>query len=276
DDLDKVVITGPTTAGQPSPDSPWWTKFLESISANKTIPDQYVWHIERTPGQSNDDLANNIPALQSLLKKYSLPTENLQININEYGVAKEQVPAGAAWWISRLERGNWLSKLALHDFLANLLGKPNADKQGDGDGGANAYDPYGKDYWPVGEWQVYKYYTTNMTGERLETTGSNDMTFDVYSVIDDSTIKVLAGARLTEGKFSIQVNGVATALGIATSKGSVSVKTLRFGNNGTYGYVGAPETVGVSDVQYTNDMVELDVQQNDNSTAWAFEVSKST
>lgn len=221
-----------------------------------------------------DDIQHNIPALHVMLTNYSLPV-NVKININEYGKMEEQAPAGAAWWISRLERydaigmrGNWLSKLALHDFLANLLGKPNADN--------DKYDHYNKDYWPVGEWQVYKYYHTNMTGVRLGTQGSDDRSFDVYSVLgEDKVLRVLAGVRLTQGDFTVQIDGLEDALGLKSGKGAVTVRTLRFDNNGKYGRVDGPKVVGVTEYECANDRLKLDFKQPDNETAWAFEVEKS-
>jgi hypothetical protein len=103
------------------------------------------------------------------------------------------VPSGAAWWISRLERynclglrGNWLSSWALHDYMASLLGKPNA--------GTSAYSPTAGGYWLNGEWQVYHYYHANMTGYRVSTTGSSDGIMDAYATVSASTVHVLIGA----------------------------------------------------------------------------------
>ncbi|KAI5304786.1 hypothetical protein KEM56_005932 [Ascosphaera pollenicola] len=263
-ELNDVVITGPSLSGYPTPESPWWTQFLESVSKERTIPDQWVWHMEREPADVTDDIQHNIPALQVMLSNYSLPT-NVQININEYGKTEEQVPAGAAWWIARLERydaigmrGNWLSKLQLHDFLANLLGKPNAEND-------ELYDYHNKDYWPVGEWQVYKYYHTNMTGVRLGTQGSDDRTLDVYSALsDDKVLRVLAGVRLAQGAFTVQIDGVEDALGVENGKGSVTVKTLRFDNNGKWGRVDGPKVVEVKKFECANGRLKLDFKQSDN------------
>lgn len=112
----------------------------------------YVWHLEGNSADVNDDLQTNIANLNTMLSAAGLPT-NPAINIDEYGNVNEQVPAGAAWWISRLERynarglrGNWLGGAALHDFMASLLGKPNA--------GTGSYNPTAGGYWPNGEYQV--------------------------------------------------------------------------------------------------------------------------
>jgi hypothetical protein len=122
------------------------------VRSNASIPDVYVWHLEGNSADVNDDLQTNMANLNPMLSAAGLPT-NPAINIDEYGNVNEQVPAGAAWWISRLERynarglrGNWLGGAALHDFMASLLGKPNA--------GTGSYNPTAGGYWPNGEYQV--------------------------------------------------------------------------------------------------------------------------
>jgi hypothetical protein len=69
--------------------------------------------------------------LYSMLQTYGLP--NKPLNIDEYATLPEQVPSGSVWWIAQLERinaiglrGNWLSGDQLHDFMSNLVSKPNA------------------------------------------------------------------------------------------------------------------------------------------------------
>jgi hypothetical protein len=91
------------------------------------------------------DMEGAYGALYSMLQTYGLPSRPL--NINEYATYPEQVPAGSAWWIAQLERvdaiglrGNWLSGDALHDFMSNLVGKPNATSN---------YVYTEADYWPV-------------------------------------------------------------------------------------------------------------------------------
>lgn len=70
-------------------------------------------------------MANSMASFHALLKDFDIPTESLDVNINEYAVYGEQVPSGGAWWIAGLERenaqglrGNWAIAGALHDFLA--------------------------------------------------------------------------------------------------------------------------------------------------------------
>lgn len=197
--LNAMLISGPSYAAQPTTSNSWWTGWLSLVKGNNTIPDQYSWHIEGDINDVNDDLQTNNATLTGMLKQYALPAR--QVNINEYAVFDEQVASGAAWWISRLERydsyglrGNWLSNYALHDYMASLLGKPNAD--------TSSYDPNGGGYWPNGEFQVYKYYASNMTGTRAQTTGTGDRIMDVYTTIggsNDRKVRTLTGTRLKTG-----------------------------------------------------------------------------
>lgn len=49
-------------------------------------------------------------------------------------------------------------------------------------------------YYPNGEWQLYKYYT-GMTGNRVETSASGDLIFDVFANTSENTVKIIAGTR---------------------------------------------------------------------------------
>lgn len=118
----------------------------------------------------------------ALLAKYSATREGL-VNINEYGHPDEQNPSGSAWWIAQLERANifgcranWASAYTLHDFMAQLLGKPGA--------GTDDYDPKATGYYPNGEYQVYKYYASSMVGDRIKTETTMDTNGDVYATVD--------------------------------------------------------------------------------------------
>ncbi|KAJ5092650.1 hypothetical protein NUU61_007520 [Penicillium alfredii] len=140
-----------------------------------------------------------------------------QININEYANPEEQIPSGAAWWISRLERydalwlrGNRLRGWSLHDLLANLLTKK-----------ANPHNYNATDYVSAPEFQVYNYYNLNMTGSRVETSGAGDRLFDIYATVDSNKVRMLAGAHLCTGHWTIRVNHM-NALGFP-SEGSVSI-----------------------------------------------------
>lgn len=248
------------------PGNTWWTNWLAQIAGNDTTPDQYAYHLEGDTSAWSNDLQNTNGTLAKLLKDNRLPER--QVNINEYANQGEQIPSGAAWWISRLERynaiglrGNWLSGWSLHDLLANLLTKTS--------------DPHNynaTDYAPAPEFQVYKYYNLNMTGSRVETDGSGDALFDVYATVDDGKVRILSGARVTSGDWQITVNGL-KAVGLP-SEGSVNLQTWSFPGKSVWDKVDAPTDGGVVSHKYSGDALTFPVHQTDNSTAWAFEFSR--
>ena len=266
--LNAMLISGPSHASQPSASNTWWTNWLQAIKGNNTIPDQYSWHIEGDINNSADDLRSNNATMTQLLSSYALPQR--QVNINEYAVFNEQVSAGAAWWISRLERydtiglrGNWLSNYALHDYMASLLTKPGAD--------TSSYNPAGTGYAPNGEFQVYKYYNRNMTGSRVGTTGTGDGLMDVYATKGTDKVRVLTGVRLKTGTWYITINNLSAA-GLPTS-GSLSIHTLGFVDKGHYGEVDALTDRGLYSHTYSGNSVTFPVYQtsDDQYTAWSFE-----
>ena len=88
-----------------------------------SIPDEWSWHME----QGHGNLTTSILTFKELLRQHDIP-ESGQVNINEYATWSEQVPSGAVWFISQLERenaiglrGNWAMAGALHDLLAGLV-----------------------------------------------------------------------------------------------------------------------------------------------------------
>jgi len=264
-DLPSVSLLGPTLAGSPQTTNTWWTSFLSFIGGNSSIPDQYVWHLEGSTSDVNDDLQTNIPVLMSLLESNRLPT-NIQINIDEYGVFNEQVPSGAAWWISRLERfnafglrGNWLSTTQLHDFLASLLGKTNVN------------DATGTGYFPNAEWQVYKYYALNMTGHRVATTGSTDRLIDTYATVTtDNKVKVLVGVRQQIGTWQVTIEGLST-VGLPQS-GTLNIQTWGFPDEGHFGELTTPDNLGIVAHTYSGNAVTFPIFQTDTGHAFAFEI----
>lgn len=263
-----MEISGPSHASQPTPGNTWWTNWLAQIKGNKTIPDQYSWHLEAVISDPVDDLQTNNATFAAMLSSRGMAQPKL-VNINEYGLFEEQVASGAAWWISRLERydavglrGNWLSGYQLHDFMASLVSKPGAP---------GTYSYPGTGYYPNGEWQVYKYYNTNMTGTRAGTTGSGDRLMDVYSTIGKDKVRVLCGTRLQTGLWYITINKL-SAIGLPTS-GTVNIHTLGFVDNGHYGEVDGPTDRGYATHPYSGDSVTFGVSQTqqDQFTAWGFE-----
>lgn len=257
-DLAGVLISGPSYAGTPDTGNDWWTNWAARIVADNTIPDQYSWHDE--PG----DVAVDMPQFDSIQQQYSLPDR--EININEYAIFDQQVSSGAAWWISRLERynlrglrGNWLSGWQLRDFLASLLTKTDTD------------DYTGTGYAGNGEFNVYKYYHLNMTGERATTTGTGDGVMDVYATIDSDKARILTGVNNQQGTWFITLNNL-SALGLATS-GTLNIQTWGFDDAGHFGAVATYSDRGVYGHEYDNDQVTFPVYQTsqDEHTAWAFE-----
>lgn len=227
--LNQVLISGPSSSSQPSSSNTWFKNWLSRVVQDNVIPDQYSWHDE--PG----DLRNDIPNFNALLKQYNAPSR--PININEYATFDQQISAGAAWWISRLERydaiglrGNWLSKCQLHDFLASLLGKSNTNSC------------TGTGYYGNGEYQVYKYYNKNMTGTRAGTTTSGDGVIDVYTTIGSTTVRTLTGVLNKTGTWYITIKNL-SSVGLPTS-GSLTIQTWGFDDKGHFGRVDGPSNRG--------------------------------
>jgi hypothetical protein len=216
-----------------------------------------------------NDMQSAYGELVTLLDTYHLPVKPL--NIDEYAVLAEQVPAGAAWFISQLERvnahglrGNWASGNQLHDYMAYLLGKPNA--------GTDDYSATEAGYWPNGEFQVYKYYNLNMTGTRVGTSVSEDLILDAYATVDDNTVRILVGARIETGTWQVTVNGL-SSVGLAES-GSLDIHTWGFPDAGHFGEVDAPNDLGWYAHTYDSDSVTFPIFQVDTSTAYAFEFAR--
>ena len=178
----------------------------------------------------------------------------------------ERMNAANAWHIARLEhynttglRANWLSGSQLHDFLAELIYRPNA---------ASAYQPNGN-------WQLYRYYAQNMTGVRLGTDGSSDGAFDVFATLSDAgAVRILGGVRAQSGTWQIQVTNM-QALGFPAS-GRVAVRTLAFVDVVGEGFSNWPTDRGKGKLNYSGGVLTLSVVQTgqDLKTAWAFEFQK--
>lgn len=144
--------------------------------------------------------------------------------------------------------------------MANLLTKE-----------ADPFDYAATDYLPVGEYQVYKYYNLNMTGERVETTDSGDGLFDVYATVDSDKVRVLAGTWIAEGEWYITVDQL-SEVGLP-SDGTLDIQTWAFTGSSVWEPVDAPTDKGVASHTYSGDSVTFLVDQVDTTTAWAFEFS---
>jgi len=215
------------------------------------------------------DMQSAVATYKTILTNAKLATTK-QVNINEYATFAEQVPCGGAWWISQLERvnalglrGNWLSGNQLHDFMAGLLGKPNA--------GTASYSPTATGYYPAPEFNVYRYYAQNMTGHRVSTTPTPDLNGDVYATVGTDKVRLLVGARITTGTWGIQLNSL-TTLGLPSS-GSISIQTWGFPGNAANHFMqeATPTNLGIVAHTYTGGALEFPVFQTDAVTAYAFE-----
>ena len=263
-DFSTAEISGPTLAGAPSSSNTWWTNWVSFIATNNSIPDQYVWHMESGGG----DMQSAISTYKSLLSAKGLSTTKT-VSINEYATHAEQVPCGGAWWIAQLERvnaiglrGNWLSSTSLHDFMAGLLGKPNA--------GTSSYSATATGYWSAPEFQVYKYYAQNMTGHRVQTVPTADLNGDVYATVGTDKVRLLVGARITTGTWGIQLNEL-TSIGLASS-GTLNIQTWGFpGSSNHFEEVDAPTNLGIVAHTYSGGALQFPVFQTDALTAYAFE-----
>ncbi|KAF2183546.1 glycoside hydrolase family 39 protein [Zopfia rhizophila CBS 207.26] len=267
-DLPGVPTTGPSYSASHSAGNSWWTNWLAFIAQNRSIPTQYSWHMEGGGG----DMESSTAALRSLLAPNGLATTNT-ININEYAVLGEQVPSAGAWWISQLERvnaiglrGNWLSTGALHDYMAGLLGKPNA--------GTPAYNVTGGGYWPAAEFHVYKYYAKNMTGTRCKTQPTPDKRGEVYAVVDTNVVRLLVGSRVTTGTFYIQLQNL-HSIGLPLS-GKLVIHTYAFkGSTNHFQEFGPPQDLGTYGHDYSGGTLSFPIFQTDSLTAYAFEFRRA-
>jgi len=199
-----------------------------------------------------------------MLAQYGLPAR--QVNVNEYAVPSEQVPSGAAWWISRLERyrmiglrGNWESGTELHDLFANLLTKSN-----------NPAAYTATDYAPAAEYAVYEYYNLNMTGSRVATTGSDDHLLDTYATIGNGKVRAIVGARQQTGTWTLEFDNL-SSLGFPTS-GSITVQTYAFaGTNSITDVAPAVQNQGLVSHSYSGNTLSFPIYQKDTKSAYAFE-----
>lgn len=217
------------------------------------------------------DMQSAVASYKSVLQNAGLSTHH-PLNINEYATHNEQYPSAGAWWISQLERvnaiglrGNWLSAGALHDFMAGLLGKPNA--------GTTSYDPKAGGYWPAAEFQVYKYYNMNMTGYRVATETTADKMGDVYAVVGDDRVRLLVGARIVTGTWTINVSRL-SRIGLPTS-GEINLHTYRFdAATNQFQRFDSPSDLGVSRHAYSNNEINISVNSTDPLVGFAFEFSR--
>ncbi|CVL07483.1 uncharacterized protein FMAN_14388 [Fusarium mangiferae] len=262
-----MPIVGPSSAGQPSTSNRWAKRFYQFIKTNGSVPDYYTWHEET----SGDEVTRDVRNLENLIADVGLPRKPFMIN--EYAVRSEQNPATAAWYISRLERhnviglrGHWASGYSLHDYFANLLSKPGATDKCRSNSCATSTG-----YWGNGEYNVYKYYNLNMTGSRVQTSGSSDTLFDVYATSNGKSrsAKILCGTRHHASTWSVQIMNLDKAG--YPKNGKVKIQKYQFGfGNGKFDRVSVVD-LGLQEYTSKNNQLTFDVTTN-NIAAYAFEL----
>jgi hypothetical protein len=213
-------IVGPSLAGVPSTGG-WWVQYLDFVRANSVVPDIFSWHC--LPG----DPVGTVATANTTLDGRGIPHPR-PYQINEYGAANEQNPAGGSWYIARLERAgadglraNWAGGSNLHNDLANLLIRDSAGQ-----------------YQPKGEWWAYRFYGSQ-TGQIVSVTPS--AAYDAFATKDTAAAKVLVGGGGTTGNIAVNLRRLDAAAGIVRNN-QVRVVTQRIPYNGG-GAVQAPVTI---------------------------------
>lgn len=219
----------------------------------------------------NGDLGTSISSFNSYLSGAGLSYDGVW-NIQEYGSPDQLFPSGAAWNIAQLERynamglrANWEGGLALHDYAANLLSKPQS--------GSN-YQQTATGYYPAREFPVYQYYRQKMQGTQVASTMTPNTLSDTFAVIcaGDRTLRVLTGSRPNTGTWAVEIHSL-SSLGLPPA-GSVQVSFTQFNSAPTlYDEVAEPTSLGIQTWEYSGDSLVWTVYQNDPNVTYAFELS---
>jgi hypothetical protein len=211
---------------------------MEHISTSNAIPDIYAWHQIGDEDRQPDKV---MPDFNSMRATYDLPER--PIDINEYAWPEAQNPSHTTWYLAQLERhdlrglrANWGSGGALHDLMADLIFHDDGS------------------YSPNGEWYLYEYYT-QMKGDRVKTSASDDLLFDAFAVVSGKTAKLIAGTRTVEAPYVLVVTGL-SALGLP-EEGSVEIRTIQFDWAGKTTDTGPPKDLGVSEHSFSGDKVRF-------------------
>ncbi|VUC29732.1 unnamed protein product [Clonostachys rosea] len=250
----KVRVVGPGLAKPPA-DTVYWTKWLDFIQKNGSVPDAYTYHHLLT----GTDPAISYPVFLEQLSSRKLPVR--PVYVNEFGGPSEQKPSYDAWFISRFERLHlWAARAnreskaeTTNDYLANTLSKK------------------GDTYSPTGSWWVMAYYA-NMTGTRLRTTPSKDGDFDVFAVSSGKGIgstKILAGSHGTINSYQVAATNM-SAKGYPSS-GEIEVTIREFAWDGLHEATASPKIHSRTKAQVKNDKVLVNIKPSNGSFAYAIE-----
>lgn len=241
-------LNGPAANSSPLPGDEFWEPFVSFVSQNQSVPDEWVWHI-----LADQDLVTKRTNLYALLDEYSLPHN--PIVIDEYGLDYEQTPVFGAWYIAQFERINsyglrccWMPGPQTFDLIDGLLTKPGAAN-------LSTYNPNSTDYQATGQYLVFQYYGSTMTGNRVATNMSANGQFDVYATVDGNSLKMLYGSKQQTAPSYIQINDLDT-IGLASS-GTAQIHSLSFPfpggfPAGRYVAVDAATDLGTVGIDYTN------------------------
>lgn len=261
-----VPLIGPSLAWAPTADDVWWADFMQYIDDNDVVPDQYTFHILGPSDDYINDMQWSSYAMDYFFRETGAPRRSY--SVNEYiNSGDERQNAANAWHIARLERydasglrANWLSTTELHDFLAELVYRPNSNGE----------------YQPNGAWHMYKYYAQDMEGVRLNSTGSPDRLLDIFGTLgEDDVVRILTGVRRGVGTWEIEVRGL-EELGWPAS-GSVNIQTWGFDDVGLRGVSEGPSDRGQHTHTYADGVLRFPIFQTevDRTTAWAFELRRA-
>lgn len=245
----------------------WFTEWASAVAANNAVPDMISLHFLYADG----DLQTSISQYLNILSAAGINYQGTW-NVQEYGNIDQQFPSTCVWNIAQLERhnapglrANWRGEYELHDYLANLISKPEHYPN---------YVETADDYYPAREYPVYIYYHQKMKGTRVATNMTDDTLGDTFAVINpvDRRVRILAGTRPVTGTWSIRVNGL-SAVGLP-AEGQLPIQTWRF-NSAQYIYdpVSGPDDLGYYTHEYSDDSVFFYVGQEDPNVAYAFEFS---
>ncbi len=246
-----AVISGPSSAGQPSTGSSWFNAYLDYIAQNNVVPNYISWH-----ELNSLDPVNSRNNIDGMLSSRSISVQGFQIN--EYGGTSEQGPGDSAWYIARLERSgmdgmraNWGMYGGLYDTMGELIVNSGG-------------------YKPLGTWWVYKRYA-DMTGTRIGVTGSD--TIDGVAATDSATNKaiIVLGSRNTSGTVTVNVTNIPAYL---ISNGQIRVLVERMPETNGKPVI-TPTLVQEQDLVVSNNQVNVPIAWSNSADAYVLTLTPS-
>lgn len=133
---------------------------------------------------------------------------------------------------------------------------------------ADPFDYAATDYAPAPGYWVYRYYASNMTGNRVAVDRSGDTHLDVYATVDDR-VRLIVGTKLAAGTWYVTIDDL-ESVGLPAS-GSLSIDTWGFDGTDPLAVQAAPTLRNTVAHEYTDGSLTIAIYQEDDRTAWAFE-----